>query len=328
MTKLNNNKDNVTTIKNVIAQVNRGQFINPYDYNPVGESSNDLEATVRESDIVSGILDEYLTQINWQKDQGHLTVIEYHKATSFLDQRFTRDFRDDVAEFYKNEINRLCKHYWSTDSGEWLPFGNIKTHEYGLINIHKDNYEIKWLKTGQPSIKWKVGGKCFKEIDSFDNNKFESYIHVAEQVSGMQQDEAVDYIKAQGQLVKGLSGKTLNTWANDFYNQIIESKATIDRASLLDTRQRQNEWSDTDRECANELLHSFGIKSNSEIFSELLPFRLKESFNRITSLIALYQLLLGSETLQSDSYSGSESLADVVCWKKNKQTTRRTSLVL
>ena len=34
--------------------------------------------------------------------------------------------------------------------------------------------------------------------------------------------------------------------------------------------------------------------------------------------MALYQLLLGSETLQNENYRGSHDLADAVCWKKER----------
>ena len=96
--RTNENVTNDDMIKRVISQIDSGMFINPEYYNVIGVKNDDLEIKARDSHLVSGILDEYLEQINWQKNQGHLTVIEYHQASSFLTSKFSRDTRDDVVE--------------------------------------------------------------------------------------------------------------------------------------------------------------------------------------------------------------------------------------
>mgnify|MGYP001240030010 CR=1 FL=1 len=323
----NLNKTNNDMIKTTITQLDSGMFINPEEYNVVGVKNDDLESQALESSFVGGILHSYLRQIEWQRNQGHLTEIEYHKATSYLVQSFSRDFRDDVAEIYKNEINRLTKHYWNSRSGKWEPFKDEKTHEYALINVHPSTYTVKKNKNGSKSVKWKQGGKAYKEIQSFNIKKADSYVVLANQIADLEQEEALDVLE-KSLVLNGYAGTEGRKKALEIYNEIMESKVTIDTYSNNRGSDRYSEWTDVQRQEANELYKAFGLKTNEEIFKELNPYRLRQSFKRITSLIALYQLLLGSETLASNEYRGSMHLSDTVCWKKNNISSSSTDTAL
>lgn len=313
----NENRTNDDMVKTIITQIDSGSFINPEETTIRGVKNDDLEMMVRESHIVAGYLDEYLEQINWQKEQGHLTVIEHHKATSFLTQSFSRDTRDDVAEAYKNEVNRLTKHYWNSGSGKWDKFKDEKTHQYALINVHPNNYTIKRNKNGSKSVKWKPGGKAYKEIPSFNTIKLDAYVDLAVEIAEKNQDEALRHLEDVA-LTQGIGGTHATEWALDLYNRFKESATTIDTFSDNRGGDKYSEWTDTEREYADLMFQSFGLKTNEEIFKELNPYRLRKSFQRITSFMALYQLLLGSETLQNENYRGSHDLADAVCWKKER----------
>tara|TARA_A100001035_G_C27765282_1_gene493313 strand:+ start:656 stop:1651 length:996 start_codon:yes stop_codon:yes gene_type:complete len=326
--RTNENVTNDDMIKRVISQIDSGMFINPEYYNVIGVKNDDLEIKARDSHLVSGILDEYLEQINWQKNQGHLTVIEYHQATSFLTSKFSRDTRDDVAEEYKNQINRLTKHFWNSNSGKWEPFKKEEAHEYALINVHPSRCVVKTNKNGSKSVKWKKGGKAYKEIPSFNVDKANSYVQLANEIADIEQEEALDYLE-QVAKIKGIGKEKAREWALKFYNQFQESKTTIDTFSDNRTGNKYSEWNDEERISANMMFQAFGLKTNEEIFKELNPYRLRKSFERLSSLIALYQLLLGSETLESETYTGVSSLAEAVCWKRNSNSYEtKTALVL
>tara|TARA_B100001175_G_scaffold165868_1_gene140613 strand:- start:317 stop:1300 length:984 start_codon:yes stop_codon:yes gene_type:complete len=323
----NENRTNEDMIKTTITQMDSGMFINPEEYNVIGVKNDDLEIKVRDSHLVSGILDEYLEQINWQKEQGHLTVIEYHQATSFLTSKFSRDTRDDVVEEYKNQINRLTKHFWNSNSGKWEPFKKQEAHEYALINVHPSRCVVKTNKNGSKSVKWKQGGKAYKEIPSFNVDKANSYVQLANEIADKGQQEALDYLEKVA-VVKGLGGNEAKEWALNLYNQFQESKTSIDTFSDNRTGNKYSEWNDEERISANMMFQAFGLKTNEEIFKELNPFRLRKSFERLSSLIALYQLLIGSETLGSETYTGVSSLAEAVCWKRNNTNSYQTKTAL
>ena len=126
-----------------------------------------------------------------------------------------------------------------------------EAHEYALINVHPSRCVVKTNKNGSKSVKWKQGGKAYKEIPSFNIAKGDSYVYLANEIADKEQSEALDFLEKVA-VVKGVGGDEAKAFALDLYNQFQESKTTIDTYSDNRTGNKYSEWNDEERRISVE----------------------------------------------------------------------------